>query len=171
MLRIREIIKNNGGLSLIELMIVITLMAIVGAMGIMGLGLITNRPAEQCARQMQVSIERIRNTTMGKKEASLTFSVGADGTIMMQEKVDGGTSAPVSVGNSGVTVDYIVGGVTYHLIERPLVIAFDRGSGALIADDPTAGTLVYCSQIIVSKGSKTLTIDIDRLTGKVRLNQ
>ena len=74
--------RDNRGISLVEIMIVITIMAIVGSVGLMGLNAMSGRPAQQTAQKLIYSLERHRVTAMGKVDASYILRVEASGKIV-----------------------------------------------------------------------------------------
>lgn len=158
--------QDNRGLSLVELLIVIAIMAVLVGVGVWGVNAMTGRPAQQCGQKIIYSLERHRTTAAGKVDASYTLRVDAQNRIIMDEYVsnDGTGSTSSSVLGSGyVTVTYVCGGSTYNLKDDPLTLQFDRSSGSF--KKQADGT--YCTQIIAASGGRTVEVSLVPLTGKV----
>ena len=80
--------KNNLGMSLVEIIIVIAILAVAaGTLGL-GIGMITGKPAEKCAKKLNAIMNNNRMTTMGKLSARLEIYIDAEGYICVDEIVD-----------------------------------------------------------------------------------
>ena len=149
---------DNYGISLVELIVTISIMIILtGAISI-GIGLISTRPATECAKKIQMSLSRCRTTTMGKQEGNIKFYLdGSD--VYAVETYDGVSKDPVKIGKS-------IDEFTFNG-ESEGTVFFSRSDGSVDKDAMGAN---YPFTIIVRKGSRKYTITIpDYLTGKVRL--
>lgn len=161
---------DNRGMSLVELIIVIAIMAIVGGILTLGIGMVSGKPAEQCARQIKAVMEQCRTTTMGKPvgDVSLKFEQDSDGVWVTFYQ--GGSSDRRMVGQGDVIVKYIVGGTEYDLRSQPLRIEFDRSTGGLRpSSEPGDGTTEYCSEFNISRAATVRNLTIERLTGKIQI--
>ncbi len=163
---------GNGGFSLVELVIVMAIIVIIGGAAFTGLQLLTSRPVDECAKKFQICLEGNRNTTMGKYSSSLTFTQNDDG-VWMEEYINGTSQGVTQIGQSGVTVKYYtqengVGTASEHnLGTTPVTLSFDRANGSL--NDQGDGK-TYVTSFVVTRGNvKTLTVTIDRLTGRVEV--
>ncbi len=159
---------DNQGFSLIELMIVVAIIIVVTGAFAIGYSLISTKAVDQCAKKMQISIEGTRNTTMGKLSASVSFYTSG-GKIMVDKEINGEHNIS-EIGGKDVVVKYVLtDGVSADpatlLTSTHLTMSFNRASGSLL---PYSGSK-YVGEFIVSnkKGSKTLHIKIDKLTGRV----
>ena len=65
--------KDNRGLSLVEVIIVITIMAVLGGLMTMGISAGVSKPAEECAEKLEAALNNARITTMGKQSVELEF--------------------------------------------------------------------------------------------------
>lgn len=65
--------KDNRGVSLVELIIVIAIMSIIIGMTGYGLSLVSNKPVDECAKKIEMALNRNRTNAMGKKEAYIEF--------------------------------------------------------------------------------------------------
>ena len=57
--------NDNRGLSLVEVVIVLAIMAVLGTVVSVGVNLVTRKPADQCASRLQTVLQNNRMTTMG----------------------------------------------------------------------------------------------------------
>ena len=171
----KRFVRDNSGISLIELVIVITIMTVlIGAIGL-GVGLVSTKPATQCAKKLQMAIQKTRTDTMGKRDGKLIVKLESDGSVSMTEILNAGLSSeridgPVTVGKKGVSVK--AGGNA--LTETGFTIEFTRSEGKLRAcsthySSLTEGTKYDALPIVITKGSKSYEINIDELTGRVTL--
>ena len=159
----KKVTKNgNNGFSLVELLVVVAIIAIFGFFAFTGISLVTSRPADECAKKIQIALEGNRNTTMGKFSASITFSADDDG-VYVEEIINGTSEGVVKIGQSGVDVTYKLNGTSTSLSAAPSTISFDRADGSLNAQVDGS----YLQSFEVSRGERKLTVTIDKLTGRV----
>lgn len=164
--------KDNRGISLVEVMVVVAIIVVLGAVGIWGVNAISGKPAEQCAQQIIYSLERHRTSAMGKVNAKYVLYVDGSGKIMVDEYLTNNAAfgAPIrkiEVGATRNVVTYTTStGATYDLESNPLTLRFDRGSGSFqkLADGS------YCQSISIKRGGREYTVAFVPLTGKVYLD-
>lgn len=168
--------KDNRGLSLVEVVIVLAIMAVLGTVVSVGVNLVTGKPADQCASRLQTVMQNNRMTTMGKLDASMRIYMDAAGNIYVDEliKVNESTTNTVTtqVGTAGVVLSYkITGEAAYRELipGTALLLSYDRSSGAF--KDLTAMGLSghYCEEIKIVKGNRTKILKLSYLTGKISL--
>lgn len=157
---------GDQGFSLVEIVIVMAIMVVLGSFAVIGLSVLSNRPVDECARKIKIALEGNRNTTMGKLSANISFYTDAEGNIMVKEIIDKNQTSK-KIGPSEVTVSYINSDNTKKTLgTTELVMSFDRASGSLKSQSD--GT--YIQSFVVARGSHSLTVSIDRLTGRVEIN-
>lgn len=171
--------RDNRGLSLIELVIVMAIMAVLTAAVGIGVSLVTNKAVDKCATQLKSSIQSVRITTMGKFKTYLKIYMTSNGVCIEEivQNAEGGTptSTLTYTGDTNVTVTYVLNdGSEYPLgdINSPLYIEFDRSSGAMkrLPDEMgPAQAGKYCVEIKISNGNRNRKIKIAYLTGKVTM--
>lgn len=162
--------QDNRGVSLVEVMVVVAIMAVVGGVGIWGINAMSGKPAQQCAQKVVYSLERHRTSAMSKVDAVYKL-YESGGKIYVDEYLTndaGGVDLSASptttteIGASGVKVQYTLDAAP-DLHELPLYLSFDRSSGAF--KKQSGGS--YCTQIIVKRGGREHTVTLVPLTGKV----
>ena len=164
--------RNNRGMSLVEVIIVVAILSIVAGGITMGIGFITGKPADECANKLRAALQSNRTTTMGKLSAKLEICVEDDG-IYIKETIGtaGESSAKVNrtrIGDAGIEIKYAVSGGSGYIdlpVGSSLEISFNRSSGAF---NPLPGG-GYCTEIVISKGNTVKTLKLYNLTGKIEL--
>jgi len=165
---------NNKGFSLVELIVVLAIMAVLTGIFAYGYSLISNKQVDQCAKKIQMALENARSTSMGKSNVDLKFYYSG-GKIYVDKKLNNDASKVTKseVGDGKLTVKYTVAAISGTPVENNLStnalsgVEFDRASGAL---KPISGTSNYLTKITVSNGRKTVTVSIERLTGRVTID-
>lgn len=157
---------NNKGLSLIELIIVVAIMAIIGAASFLSLRMATNKQVSSCADKIRTSLDQTRNLALGKSSAYL--KIWKDDTVKVRMMVNGAEYGDVvDVGVSGLTVTYDTNsssGLSLPSSETSaLIVEFDRSSGGV------KGT-PYVKNITVTNGNRTVIVSIDHFTGRISVN-
>lgn len=163
-------LHNNGGYSLIELVIVLAIIAVLMGTVFYSIILIFSANAKSCANDIQRSIGDCKVTTMGRAAAYMELYRDASNENVytkMWIKDSSGSyveSEPQKVGPRRVYVAYLPeGGTETELTPGDSIeIHFDRASGGFQED---AGGTFY-SMIRVQGGSKNFEITMTKLTGK-----
>ncbi len=176
---------GNSGMSLVELLVVIALMAVIIGMTGYGLGLVSNKPVDECAKKIETVLNRNRTNSMGKREAWVElFLDGANHNrvsfrehMVTARESDSGAApsanAALAIGADGVKVRMTYkDGSCEELGNTSRRIIFRRDSGTLEGDPTNDGKI--CVKMEVYKGEySTAThirvVELDELTGKVTL--
>lgn len=172
--------RDNRGMSLIEIIIVVAIMSTMIGVISFGLSLVSGRPAEECAQKLASVIQHTRTITMGKNMTTITIYMDADGRIAAREVSerildnDGNVAVDEKitiVGDKGVEVVCHVagGGETEITGSNTLELSFDRGSGALQTTKINGAVSGNCTMIVISKANKTRYIVITSVTGKLSI--
>lgn len=167
--------KDNRGVSLSEVMIVVAIISIIGAVGITSLNLLTGRPAQQCSQQLLYSLERHRTSAFGKVQSQYVLRVDdSTGAIVADEYLGNGDSMPtnptqtIEIGSSRVTVTYTDNrGNTKNLAGNPLTLQFNRSTGAF---NPTLPGNACCTDITLKSGGRVYKVTMVPLTGKIYID-
>lgn len=167
--------ENNGGYSLIELVIVFAIIAIIMSTVFYSIILIFSANARSCANDIQRSIGDCKVTTMGKSSAYMElYRDAGNENVYTQMYVldDSGAYQPYGepqrVGTRRVTVKYMPEGGSGTEPEIPvgrgsgIEIWFDRATGGFKEDK--SGNLY--DWIRVEGGIKNYKIVLTKLTGK-----
>lgn len=166
---------DNRGVSLTEVMVVVAIIAIVGAVGITSFNLLTGRPAQQCSQQLMYSLERHRTSAFGKVQSQYVLRVDdTTGAIVADEYLGNGDAMPsdpvqtVEVGSSQVVVTYTDSrGNTHNLKDQSLTLQFNRSTGSFKPSLPGAA---HCTSITLKSGGREYTVTLVPLTGKIYMD-
>ena len=164
--------KDNRGISLVEMIIVIAILAVVSGGVAIGIGSALSKPAEECASKITDSLKNARITTMGKKTVELELYSATDGIYLKETRSETGgtpTVKTIKIGQKGVTVTYQLTGEADYTslggVGSPLKLSFSRATGGF--NQGAAGK--YCEYIKITKGNREHTLQLQSLTGKVEV--
>jgi prepilin-type N-terminal cleavage/methylation domain-containing protein len=170
--------KNNRGLSLVEIIVVVAILSVIIGTVSIGFGLVSTKSATECAKNIQISLERCRINTMGKKQGCIAIYKKTDG-IYIVEAYDYGATTPTldsidktnekRIGKKDVNV-YMGAGpydptTTYSAMDTGYIIEFNRSDGSVKSISGTSYLFIF------NKGSRTEVVSIDKLTGRVTLTK
>lgn len=169
----KKVLKSQRGFSLVELIVVIAIMALLTTAGIIGVGMISGKPAQECAKKMEGMLEKNRTTCMGKVSAYIEI-YQKNGAWYARETVDSGiekeTRDPVRLCNSGVSIVDSKHGVEITNCK----VEFKRSDGSLKCYSINDGAAVYDSDNFsfeIKKASKTYVVEIERVTGRITMKK
>lgn len=169
----KTIMKNdNRGVSLVEMIVIMAIMSILIGAGVLGLQMISTKPAKQLAYNIESAIENGRITALAKAAGGYELKIHydtSDKCYYLLETIEG-VSFSKNIGGKGVEVKYRLDGVIDPITidglgANDLVIKFNRATGGL----DLSGSIV--ESIDISKSSKHFELTIYRLTGKVILRE
>jgi len=150
--------KNNGGFSLVELVVVIAISVVLIGAATISIRSVMGVEVKQCARNIESIINKTRVTTMGKDSAVLEiYKDASDGAYYYKTTINGTVSDPSKIGKNRIDVYYSVND------DYTGKLQFDRSSGA---QKPDANGKC-CSRIWIQKNSTEKVITIYKETGKV----
>lgn len=164
--------KNNGGFSLVELIVVIAISVVLIGAATISIRSVMGVEVKQCARNIESIINKTRVTTMGKSSAVLEIkkesSDGAYYYILTETDGKGNTkTSKEKIGKSRIDVYYSMkddySDKTQLSVSDKIVLQFDRSSGA---QKPDANGKC-CSRIWIQKNNTEKVITIYKETGKV----
>lgn len=165
--------KDNGGYSIVELIIVLAIISALMGTAFYSVTLIFSANAKSTANDIQRAIGDCKVTAMGKSAAYMELyrdAANENVYTRMYVRDSSGTyvvSEPQKVGPARVTVKYrasggAVGTETELSAGGSIQIWFDRATGGFKADG--SGNLYEA--ICVEGGSKKYEIELTELTGK-----
>lgn len=183
---------NNRGYSLVELIVVIAILAIVA--GTLTVILPMNGPkVKECATTIEGALKETRTDVLSRESAYMTLGMDASGK---KYEISISGKNKVYVGDSGTTIrvyyqmeDGTVPSTNYFDIDtgHQLILSYNRASGAfrpMISTVNGDGSVTYvectesgvtqncyCTKIEVSRGSKTMNVNLVRDTGKAYLDE
>lgn len=144
--------KNNGGFSLVELIVVIAISVVLIGAATISIRSVMGVEVKQCARNIESIINKTRVTTMGKDSAVLEiYKDASDGAYYYKTTINGVVSDPSKIGKSRIDVYYSMkddySDKTQLNSSGSIVLQFDRSSGA---QKPDANGKC-CSRIWIQK--------------------
>lgn len=169
---------NDKGLSLVELIIVLSIMAVVVSIATLSIKGAMTKPAEECAEKIVNSLKAARINTMGKVYCVIVLKQDSDkDTVFLEQRirnVEGNiTNKQFTVGKKGLSVKLHLkeNGMTgyanlYDFAPGGVELSFKRDTGGFY---PISGTSCYVDEIVVEKGDRVCTIKLENLTGNVSM--
>ena len=176
--------KDNRGMSLVEIILVIALMVVVAGITGYGVSMIGQKPVEECARKVEIALNQNRTNSMGKQGAYLEFHMTDDGRAAFREcwknvRVEDGSDVhrgtDVVIGAADVKLRFVyedaTGGESVVTMGTDYIqVSFKRDSGSLVERVDEDGKVWFLDRIEIYKGEGHVKIvSIDKLTGKVTL--
>lgn len=171
---------NNRGVSLVELVVIIAIMAVLSTGLISMIGLLNGRAARECAQDTLSSLSKVRVLTLSKSTGAPESGLSADADVYLEirpddagrililqvnKNRDGETIVDqISVSAPNVDIRAVVGGSEVNLTGATIKIAYDRATGAFLKYSDDA----YMTSITFEQG-KTYTIKLTPATGKAEL--
>lgn len=155
--------KKNEGFSLVELIVVIAILAVLGAGAVMGVGMLCGWQVKECVSLLDGGLNETRTEALSKQTAYLTISCDEKGSYYMEV-----TGKPKEkLAGDKITITYTTDAgdeETAITAEQPLSLSYDRSSGAFL---PMKDTDVYCTAICVRMGEeRSVSIKLIKSTGK-----
>jgi prepilin-type N-terminal cleavage/methylation domain-containing protein len=98
--------KNNGGFSLVELIVVIAISVVLIGAATISIRSVMGVEVKQCARNIESIINKTRVTSMGKDSAVLKIYKASDGAYYYKMTINGTESDPSKIGKSRIEVYY-----------------------------------------------------------------
>lgn len=166
--------KKNAGFSLIELIVTVAILGILSA-GVVTIVLSrSGREAQKAAKEISAALSETRAQALAKTQAWMKIKMNDDGEYVIETSYSGN----VTLGKK-CTISYVGGGSgTISKTEPPLILSYDRASGAFypVGSDNTTPTFPlsngYCKTIIVSVGSNRMyELTLYTETGKHELKK
>lgn len=169
--------KDNRGMSLVEIILVIALMIVIAGVTGYGVSMIGQKPVEECARKVEIALNQNRTNSMGKKVARLEFYMTTGGQAAFKEYSQSAREsavregAEVVIGAADVKMRFVYTDATgvesvVTMGTDPISVSFKRDSGSLVEE--SSGLVLDRIEIYKGEGH-VKTVSIDKLTGKVKL--
>lgn len=180
--------KNNKGLSLVELVIVVAIITIFAGFTLYNVANIPGYRARECSRKITSNLNELKVKTLGKAKCNGDYVWvlhKKNGQFYIKSMVECHSSTPqlneqIKISKGRLTVTYLGSSGTPEELEegKAIKLCFDRASGALYAcgsnemsdadsDYATTGSLTTIKEITVKGGAKTYTTKLVAATGKV----
>lgn len=177
--------RGNKGYTLVEFLVVMSILSIVAVAGFSIIGYLTGTKAKSAAYNIQSGLGKARIETMSKSRGKLAkdiyFAVTLDSNnkdyYMELYNTRVSEDVPISrelIGNTRINIygEYVANSLQDHLGKEPgdkrqLRFYFERSTGGLMQVDDSE----YYETIRVVQGNVSYQIIIAPLTGKVSLER
>lgn len=163
--------KDDRGISLVELLVVLAVIIIAMALIIPSFNSVYSAQVMQCAEEVDALLAKSRVGAMSRDaDVYLELHIEDDGVYAAYHEGDTIISDD-KVGKATVSVSYATDKAPTPVRlqkNNSLFLSFDRGTGA----SKTMGLLgpdegnAYCTEIVISNGSRSKKIVLAPLTGK-----
>lgn len=179
-----QIRKDNRGLSLAELVIVMSIIAILSAASLTTLGILTGAKVNRVCEDTVTLFERCKTLSLGKEQGQVEARIFVDtstnsivaelyqGSTLISSENMGNTSVNVTVYFQNDTTGYALSNITGNVPAREtsgVHVMFSRGTGAFVENtNKVSGTeKKYIERIVFATGSRQKEIKLVGVTGKI----
>ncbi len=173
---------NDKGVSLVELIIIIAIMAVLSTGLISMIGILNGRAARECAQDTLSALSKVRVLTLSKSTGAPESGLSADADVYLEIKPDGGGRIlimqvnknkegetivdQISVGAANVDIIAEINKKEVNLTGIDIKIAYDRATGAFLKYSDEG----YMTKLTFEQG-KSYTIYMTPATGKATMEQ
>ena len=165
---------NNKGFSLLELIIVMTIMMVLVSVVSVSMYAIGNNDVQSVATQTSGLISKCKVDSLSYSgDTYIIFKKEKDGMVAEYYKQNT-LIETITLSTGNIIMEYTLNNGTVQNIEtNPLVIAFNRTTGGFfdmkhaneLIGNTSYGEDIFCTAITLSLGSKVSVIDIAPSTG------
>lgn len=162
--------RRNGGYTLVELIVVITILAVLSSMAVLSFSVVSSTGARRCASEIDGKISECKINCMSRADAKYLRLYMQDGKVH-GEYVEGEKHRDDLLSGKQVKVVYSFDNAEPVEITETenLYISFDRSSGGLenfsALESGTVARSTKKGTISVTGGLRTYTVTVDALTG------
>lgn len=162
--------KNNKGFSLLELIITITILAVVTSASFVGFGYLFKTNVKNTVKKINTSLHKTQNYTTSKssggRDIGMRLTVDSSGNYCVQY-IGVPEQKNQTIGKSNLTLKcYKTDGSVTTVGSTPVDIYFDRSTGGLLPADENVPDVYWSKIEILVNGTGRCTITISKITGK-----
>lgn len=161
-------IKDNRGISLTELIVIIAIIAVLSTGVFMMVGTLTGWRVRECSDKLTAAMSETKVQAMSKTSAWMTISFDEDKGYILDKSFEG----QEIIAGTHITITYSdsSGNKNVSIKNNPLTISYDRSSGSFqsIGTDES-GNALYCSEIVIQQGKHERKILFYTETGKYKI--
>ena len=158
--------QNNAGLSIVEIIIVLAIMAILGGIVVLSTSIATDKHVTSCSERIASTLEQTRSLVLGKRSGYFHISQTAGDGVVCQMVIDNQNYGdPVEIGRPGITITVTFSdGHSETLTSLGSVdVEFSRSNGSVI----NGGAHGVVTSMDITNGRRLIRVNIDRFSGRV----
>ena len=173
--------RDHRGVSLVELIVVMAIMAVLAGAGVSLFGTLTGAKVSEASDKITAALSRTRTEALSRSDASFTLYQNTTDKryyvdIYYTSSNAGGETITEAVGASQLIIKYYDSTGAENTINttNSLKVKFDRSTGAIkpfVNSDGTVltdtnGSEIVLKRILITSGDRNKNIQIFALTGK-----
>ena len=157
--------EKNKGLTMVEVMVTIAVMAVLASIGGITIGVLLSQRVKSMAADTKSVLQSTQMVALSRDDAYV--EVKQNGNNVVVTAYSSGGKKINSVEGHNMTASVVMGdNSTAAVTSTGVKIKYDRQTGGIISNSDTNST-DYVKQIIITNGKRTVTLSISKLTGKV----
>ena len=157
--------NKNKGLTMVEVMVTIAVMAVLASIGGITIGVLLSQRVKSMAADTKSVLQSTQMVALSRDDAYV--EVKQSGNNVIVTAYSSGGKKINSVEGHNMTASVVMGdNSTAAVTSTGVQIRYDRQTGGIKSNSDTVAS-DYVKQIIITNGKRTVTLSISKLTGKV----
>ena len=160
--------KKNNGLTMVEVMVTIAVMAVLASIGGITIGVLLSQRVKSMAADTKSVIQSTQMVALTRDDAYVHIYQDGD-NVVVQAYIASGNKMINDIQGNNMEVSVLMGNATdpVPVTSTGVDIKFNRQTGGIVSNTGDPQDDNYVKKIIFSNGNRTVTLTISKLTGKV----